>query len=209
MIKIEKLTKKFKEKIIFDNFNLEIKDGELIAIVGKSGCGKTTLLNILGLIDTIYDGNVSYNKIDLKQLNKSKRQTFIRKHINYLFQNYALIDDATVEKNLQLALYYTKLSKKEKADIIKNTLTSVGLNGYEKKMVYTLSGGEQQRISLARAMIKQGNIILADEPTGNLDAENRDIVLENLINLNKLGKTVIIVTHDEYVAKKCDRIIEL
>lgn len=209
MIKIEKLTKKFKEKIIFDNFNLEIKDGELIAIVGKSGCGKTTLLNILGLIDTIYDGNVSYNKIDLKQLNKSKRQTFIRKHINYLFQNYALIDDATVEKNLQLALYYTKLSKKEKVDIIKNTLTSVGLNGYEKKMVYTLSGGEQQRISLARAMIKQGNIILADEPTGNLDAENRDIVLENLINLNKLGKTVIIVTHDEYVAKKCDRIIEL
>lgn len=209
MIKIEKMSKRFKEKVIFNHFDLEINDGDLVAIVGKSGCGKTTLLNILGLIDFDYDGCVLYDGVNTKQLKKSKRQLFIRNRINYLFQNYALVDDMSVEENMNLALYYEKLSKKEKEDIIKNALASVGLSGYEKKIIYTLSGGEQQRVSLARTMIKRGNIILADEPTGNLDDENREIVLKNLIALNKLGKTVIIVTHDEYIAQKCTRIIEL
>lgn len=209
MIIVKNLRKKFDDKIIFDNFNLKINDGELIAITGKSGCGKTTLLNILGLIDSHYDGDVIYDGIKVRELKKTKKQIFVRNHINYLFQNYALIDDESVKKNIELALYYDKLSKIEKEKIIKDVLYDVGLNNYENKMVYTLSGGEQQRISLARAIVKKGNIILADEPTGNLDAENRDIVIENLIKLNEMGKTVIIVTHDMYVAQRCHRIIEL
>ena len=209
MIKVKGLKKKFGERVIFDDFNLEIDDGEMIAFVGKSGCGKTTLLNILGVLDPDYEGDVVFDKINLRRLSKSKKQLFIRNHINYLFQNYALIDDETVRENLELALYYDKLSKSEKDKLVGDVLNTVGLTGYEDKMVFTLSGGEQQRVSLARAIIKKGDVILADEPTGNLDPENREIVLQNLLLLNKCGKTVIIVTHDPHVAEGCHRIVQL
>ncbi len=209
MIKIKNLSKQFDDKIIFSNLNIIIETGECVAITGKSGCGKTTLLNILGLIDTDYKGDVECNGVSFQSLNNNKKQTFIRDNINYLFQNYALIDDITVYENLELALYYEKISKVEKHKIIVDALTSVGLSDYLNKKVYILSGGEQQRVALARAMIKKGNIILADEPTGNLDEENREIVINNLIEQNKIGKTIIIVTHDPYVAKKCHSIIKI
>lgn len=209
MIEIKKLNKKFSDNFLFRAFELQVNDGEMIAIVGKSGCGKTTLLNMLGLIDYEYSGTIMYDHVDIKKLNASKRQKFIRNHINYLFQNYALIDDATVEQNMEIALYYEKLSKEEKKARIRIALQKVGLSNYEKKKVFTLSGGEQQRVSLARAMIKKGNVILADEPTGNLDEENRDIVLNVLLEQNKEGKTIIIVTHDPYVANRCRRIISV
>lgn len=209
MIKITNLTKKFGENVIFENLNLEIESGQLVAIIGKSGCGKTTLLNLIGMIDTKYEGKIEYDNVMLHSMKNSQKQKFIRDNINYLFQNYALIDDKTVLENLELALYYEKLSKQKRKAIILKSLEAVGLPMYEEKKVYTLSGGEQQRIALARAIIKKGNIILADEPTGNLDEENRNIVLDNLIELNKQGKTVIIVTHDPYVAEKCNKIISL
>lgn len=209
MIKMINVTKKFDEKIIFEDLNLEIKKGDLIAIVGKSGCGKTTILNLLGLIDTNYDGDIECEGILYKSMKNNQKQKFIRNNINYLFQNYALIDDNTVNENLLLALYYDKSSLKEKMEIIQYALDKVGLSDYGSKKIYTLSGGEQQRIALARVIIKKGDIILADEPTGNLDIDNRNIVMNNLIELNKQGKTVIIVTHDNYVAQQCSRSIRL
>lgn len=209
MIKIMNVSKKFGANVIFHDLNLEIKTGELVAITGNSGCGKTTLLNMIGLIDNNYFGQIEYDNKNITNLSNSKKQKFIRDHINYLFQNYALIDDDTVINNLALALYYQKKSKFEKSELIKMTLYKLGLSGYENKKIYTLSGGEQQRIALARAMLKQGNVLLADEPTGNLDTENRNIVLNNLLAENQSGKTVIIVTHDDYVANQCQRIIKL
>ena len=209
MIKISGLYKKFDDHTIFEDFHLNIDDQELIAITGMSGCGKTTLLNILGLLDFEYQGEVIYNQVHIKKLSNKKRAKFVRENISYLFQNYALIDDQTVYDNLLLALYYTKLKKEEKDKRIQETLKKVGLEGFENKKVYTLSGGEQQRVALARVILKPCQMILADEPTGNLDSSNRDIVLENLLELNKEGKTVIIVTHDDYIAKKCNRVIRL
>lgn len=209
MIQIKNLTKRFGDNVVLDSLNLDIHDGDLLAITGTSGCGKTTLLNILGLIDSNYEGDILYNGESLKNLKKSKRQLFIRNNISYLFQNYALIDDEDVKSNLALALYYEKMTKIEKERTIKNVLEKLGLTGYEKKKIFTLSGGEQQRVSIARTMIKKGNIILADEPTGNLDDENRDIVIRSLIELNQMGKTIVVVTHDDYVAKKCRRMIQL
>ncbi|MEG0314842.1 MAG: ABC transporter ATP-binding protein [Erysipelotrichaceae bacterium] len=209
MIEVKNITKLFKDKAVFEKFNLNIDNGELVAITGKSGCGKTTLLNMIGLIDTVYNGEIEYNGTTLHSLSSKQKQIFIRNNINYLFQNYALVDDSTVYDNLKLAMYYDKIPLKEKNEIIEKSLKEVNLAGYEDKKVYTLSGGEQQRVALARAMIKKGNIILADEPTGNLDEENRNIVLSSLIDQNKLGKTVIIVTHDPYVAAKCNRVIKL
>lgn len=209
MIEISGLYKKFDDHTIFENFHLNIDDQEFIAITGMSGCGKTTLLNILGLLDFEYQGEVIYNQVHVKQLSNKKRAKFVRENISYLFQNYALIDDQTVYDNLLLALYYTKLKKEEKDKRIQETLKKVGLEGFENKKIYTLSGGEQQRVALARVILKPCQMILADEPTGNLDSSNRDIVLENLLDLNKEGKTVIIVTHDDYIAKKCNRVIRL
>ena len=207
MLKIKKLNKRFGELKIINDFSLDIEDNELIAFVGKSGSGKTTLLNIIGLLDKDYEGIVEIDNIDIKKLNKSSSSKFIRLNINYLFQNYALIDDKTVEENLLLALYYVKESSKNKAEKISKALSDVGLSGFESKKIFTLSGGEQQRIALARVILKPGNIILADEPTGNLDEINRDLVLSVLLKLHNEGSTVIIVTHDKYVSSKCSKIV--
>lgn len=205
MIEIKNLNKKFADKIIFNNFSLIIEDGEMIAISGASGSGKTTLLNILGKLDKDYNGDII---IDNKNLKAITQTNYLRNTIGYLFQNYALADNMTVTKNLDFSLKYSddkSLEAKEKA------LKLVGLSPdeYLNKKVYTLSGGEQQRVALARLFLKPCTIILADEPTGSLDIKNRDTVLEILRKMNKAGKTVIIVTHDPHVLTMCDRVIEI
>ena len=209
MIEIKNLNKSFKENQVFINFNCQIKEGFMTAIIGKSGSGKSTLLNMIGLLDLDYQGEILYDNINNKNLKENKQTEFIRNNINYLFQNYALIDNETVEQNLLLTLAYEKISKKEKLNKINTVLTKVGLDNFNDKKIYTLSGGEQQRIALARTIIKKGNIILADEPTGNLDEENKNQVLNILKELKKLGKTIIIVTHDLSIANECDEIIKL
>ncbi len=209
MIEIKNLNKSFKENQVFINFNCQIKDGFMTAIIGKSGSGKSTLLNMIGLLDLDYQGEILYDNINIKNLKENKQTEFIRNNINYLFQNYALIDNETVEQNLLLTLAYEKINKKEKLNKINTVLTKVGLDNFNDKKIYTLSGGEQQRIALARTIIKKGNIILADEPTGNLDEENKNQVLNILKELKKLGKTIIIVTHDLSIANECDEIIKL
>lgn len=207
MIKIENLCKSFGEKEVIKNFSYEIPDGKMIAVMGKSGCGKSTLLNILGLLDTDYKGNVLYDGVFLSKLSEKKRNECIRNNINYLFQNYALIDTETVYENLLLALEYEKITKNEKFEKIKNALNLVGLSNFNDKKIYTLSGGEQQRVALARVILKRGNIILADEPTGNLDRDNSEKVMKILKSLQKNGRIIIIVTHDENIANKCDDIV--
>lgn len=205
MIKVENLEKSFDNKDIIKNFNYEFLDGKMTAIVGKSGCGKTTLLNILGLLDTDYKGKVLYDGVLIT--NESQRNEFIRNNINYLFQNYALIDNETVEQNLLLALEYEKLSKNVKKKKINEALELVDLNEFNDKKIFTLSGGEQQRVALARVILKKGNIILADEPTGNLDVENTDKVMKILKKLKEDGKLIIIVTHSLSLADECDDVI--
>lgn len=209
MIEIKKVGKKFGDKVVFTDLSYTINDGKMIAIVGPSGCGKSTLLNILGLLDTDYSGEVLYDGQLLSKASEKKRDEYIRNNINYLFQNYALIETDTVEENLMLALEYEKFTKNEKIKKINKSLELVGLKDFNKKSVFTLSGGEQQRVALARIILKRGNIVLADEPTGNLDRNNSNKVMEILKALQKQGRTIIIVTHDESLAAQCDDIIRL
>ena len=209
MIKLENVTKTIGKKVILENLSLKINQGDLVAIVGKSGSGKSTLLNLLGLIDGDYNGHYEIFGQQNVPVNSVKSQAIIREHISYLFQNFALIDNETVEYNLMLALKYVKLSKKDKVKKIEEILERVGLPSTLHQKVSELSGGEQQRIAVARAILKPSQLLLADEPTGSLDPENRDLVLNFLLDMNKEGKTVIIVTHDAYVAQQCHRVIEL
>ena len=209
MIELENITKAIGGKVILDHLSLRIDQEDLVAIVGKSGSGKSTLLNLLGLIDGEYSGRYEIFGQTNLAVNSTKSQTIIREHISYLFQNFALIDDETVEYNLMLALKYVKLSKKDKLKKVEEILERVGLSSTLHQKVSELSGGEQQRIAVARAILKPSQLILADEPTGSLDPENRDLVLKFLLEMNREGKTVIIVTHDAYVAQQCHRIIEL
>ena len=199
MIKLENVTKTIGKKVILENLSLKINQGDLVAIVGKSGSGKSTLLNLLGLIDGDYSGHYEIFGQQNVPVNSVKSQAIIREHISYLFQNFALM----------LALKYVKLSKKDKVKKIEEILERVGLSSTLHQKVSELSGGEQQRIAVARAILRPSQLLLADEPTGSLDPENRDLVLNFLLDMNKEGKTVIIVTHDAYVAQQCHRVIEL
>lgn len=209
ILQLKNFSKRFGDKVIFNNFDISINEGESVAFTGTSGCGKTTLLNALGLIDSIDKGEYFIDGNPAPKINTAKSSKIIREKIAYLFQNFALVDSFTVEDNLLLAMKYIKMNIKEKRSHIALALEKVGLKGYEKKKVYTISGGEQQRVSIARLLLKPSSIILADEPTGSLDSENRDEILTILHDMCKAGKTLIIVTHDPIVAKSCDRIVEL
>lgn len=206
MIELIDVSKKYGEKVIFDNYSLAIKAGEFVAIVGESGCGKSTLLNLIGLLERHDKGYICIDGNEGIRSNTIEATKLLRYKISYLFQNFALIDEETVFYNLKIALRYTKGNKRDK---IKKVLDIVGLSGYENKRIYQLSGGEQQRVALARVMIKPSKIILADEPTGSLDVGNRDLVMDMLKTFQKQGKTIVIVTHDMAVANQCDRIIKL
>ena len=209
IIKLQDINKSYGNKKVLVNLSLSIKDGEFVAITGESGKGKSTILTILGLLEEADTGKLVLDGVENIKPNSSRSTKVIREKISYLFQNFALVDEETVKYNLNLALKYVKLSKQEKNEKIMNALISVGLDGYEKRKVYELSGGEQQRVAIARVILKPSKIVLADEPTGSLDEENVKIVLGLLRQLNKQGKTVIIVTHDKQLANECDRIINL
>ncbi|MCT6876717.1 MAG: ABC transporter ATP-binding protein [Lactobacillus apis] len=209
MIELKNITKKFENKTVFANFNLQIDQNEMVAIIGPSGSGKSTLLNILGLIDKVDDGDYQFEQYTNIKPNSRLAQKIIREKISYLFQNFALIEEDTVLQNLLLALKYVKQSKKEKTEIITAALQKVGLSEYLNSKIYELSGGQQQRIAVARAIIKPSELVLADEPTGSLDSKNRDEIIKLLLELNAAGKTVIVVTHDSHVAEKCHRVLEL
>lgn len=202
MIEIKNLTKKFDDKVLFSDFNLTIDDGAFVIFSGPSGCGKTTLLNMIGAIEKIEVGNIIVDGIDIK--NKKTHLSYFRTKIGFLFQNFALVDGETVRENLKL------IRKDCKTELsIEEALTTVGLDGKLNQKVYTLSGGEQQRVALARLMLKKCDIILADEPTGSLDKNNAETVLNILKQLNEQGKTIILVTHDEGIKKQGGLVVNL
>jgi putative ABC transport system ATP-binding protein len=209
IIKLRDITKNYGEQTVLDNINLDIEKGSMTAIVGESGSGKTTLLNIIGLLEKPDGGKLFIENEAVRDRNIGQKTRFLRTKINYLFQNFALIDNETVDYNLDIGLKYVGSSKEEKNKLKADILKGVGLEGFGKKKVFQLSGGEQQRVSIARALLKPCEIILADEPTGSLDEKNGRIVMGFLHRLKKVGKTVLIVTHNPEVAKECDHIIRI
>lgn len=198
-ITLTNIEKKFGDKILFHDFSLAIERGEFLAIMGESGAGKTTLLNIMGLLEKPDSGAVTI----CGQKNpafSSRAAVELRRHrISYLFQNYGLVDTETVENNMRTATHFKRIGKKEERRLIAEALEQAGLKGYEKRKVYTLSGGEQQRVALAKVIAKSPQIIFADEPTGSLDEHNRNDVLAIVKEFHRRGKTIVVVTHDPYV----------
>lgn len=203
MIEATNISKCFNNHEIFKSLNVNIEENSLTIITGESGKGKTTLLNLLSLIERPDSGTVKVDNIvnpTPRNIVKLRRYT-----ISYLFQNYGLMDDYTVEKNLNTSLVYRKNTRLS----ISEALTKVGLAGYEKRLVYELSGGEQQRVALARILLKDTKYIFADEPTGNLDRGNRDTVMKLLRSLADEGKGVILATHDLDLLTYADQHIDL
>ncbi len=195
VISIQGLEKNFGKKTVFYGFNLEIPEGSFTVISGASGSGKSTLLNIIGLLEKKGKGEtVHFGQKNIKPFS-TKATNLLKDKIGYLFQNYALVDNATVEYNLKLAMEGHDTSKENNR--VKEVLEAVGLAGFEKKKVYQCSGGEQQRVAIARLMLKPCELILADEPTGSLDHENKMKVVDLLKGFQRAGKTVVLVTHDE------------
>ena len=209
VIEVQNLYKSFGEKAVFRDFSFSVEAGEMLAITGPSGCGKTTLLNIIGLLEPFDGGRVAIDGYANVKPGSRAAGKLLRETISYLFQNFALVEDRTVAFNLLLALHYAPGSAAHKRARVQEALEAVGLAGYEEQKIFRLSGGEQQRVAIARNMIKPGSIILADEPTGSVDAKNRDVILELLHMLNRQGKTIVIVTHDPCVAGACGREVRL
>lgn len=197
-ITLSNIRKKFGNKILFQDFSLKIERGEFLAIMGESGAGKTTLLNMMGLLEKPDSGTITICGQKNPGFSSHAAVELRRHHISYLFQNYGLIDTETVEGNMRTATHFKQISRKKERLLIEGALEQVGLRGYEKRKVYTLSGGEQQRVALAKVIAKSPQIIFADEPTGSLDERNRNYVLEILKELNYRGKTIVVVTHDPY-----------
>ena len=207
MIKIRNLTKKFKEKTIFEDVSCTLETGKSYAIVGKSGAGKTTFLNILSGLEKATSGKVEFNDLNINSKNRKK---LYRDYFGFVFQNFALIDTETVKQNLRLGLTNSKLSKTEKDNKMRAALVQVGLGKMQlQQKIYTLSGGEQQRVALARIILKEPKVIFADEPTGSLDAENSQLVLRTLLTNFDSDATVVIATHDPAVWQQCDYVIEI
>lgn len=204
MLKLSNVTKKYGDNIILNKFNLEVNKGEFVTITGKSGAGKTTLINIIGSIDHVDDGDIVY--FDILNPKKKDLKLLRRNNIGYMFQNYFLLENESVLNNIRIGIKRNQF-KIEKA---KNALIRVGLTDeILTKKVCELSGGEQQRVSLARAIIKDFDLLLADEPTGNLDDKNTDLILNLFKELKNEGKAIICATHDLNIANSSDRNINL
>ena len=198
-ITLSNINKRFGEKVLFRDYSLHIEAGEFVAIKGESGAGKTTLLNIIGLLETPDSGSVTLCGARNPSFS-SRAAVHLRRHkLSYLFQNYGLVDTDTVEANMKLATRFGKAKGKAEKERIADALAQVGLSGYERRKVYTLSGGEQQRVALAKIIAKSPDIILADEPAGSLDERNRSYVMDILKELNRQGHTIVVVPHDPYV----------
>ncbi len=192
------------------NINLTINQGEFVSISGPSGCGKSTLLSILGLLDVASEGEFHLNGHNVSNLDKNTRAAIRNKEVGFVFQSFNLISDLTVEENVELPLTYRKeLSKAERKQLVADALAEVDMSHRNRHFPNQLSGGQQQRVAVARAIAGKPSLILADEPTGNLDSNNAEGVLTLLKNLHQTGATICMVTHDPRSAKSAQRIIEV
>ena len=209
-VEIMDVTKKYGDRVIFDHINMEIREGEMTALIGPSGCGKSTLLNMIGLLEDFSNGKVRIFGKEIPRINSRKATMLRRNTVNYLFQSSALVGDMTVYQNLMLAMHFVRISQKEKEIRINRMLHEVGLPKMKSAVVNTLSGGEQQRVALARTLLKPGKLILADEPTGALDEKSAEKVFLLLRDLCvQYKKTVIMVTHNMELAQQADRVANL
>lgn len=213
MIKTVNLTKVFRadevETTALNNVSLEVNHGEFVAIMGPSGCGKSTLLNLLGLLDNPTSGKMYFNGIEVSTFKEKQRTKLRKSNIGFVFQSFNLIDELTVYENVELPLLYMKVSASERKERVENVLAKMKIGHRKKHFPQQLSGGQQQRVAIARAVVGNPKLILADEPTGNLDSANGEEVMNLLADLNKEGTTIIMVTHSPTDAEKAHRIIQL
>jgi putative ABC transport system ATP-binding protein len=213
MIKTENLTKIFKtdevETTALNKVSMEIKTGEFAAIMGPSGCGKSTLLNILGLLDNFNDGKFYFLGNEVSQFSEKQRAKLRKENIGFIFQNFNLIDELNVFENVELPLIYLGFNVRERKKRVEDVLERMQITHRKKHFPLQLSGGQQQRVAVARAVVANPKLILADEPTGNLDSANGEEVMNLIEGLHKSGTTVIIVTHSQRDADYSQRIIRL
>ena len=207
MIKIEHLAKSFGERTVFQDINLQFAAGKVYALIGNSGCGKTTLLNILAKLEPYDKGSISYRGQELKQI---KSHHFFKNELGYLFQNFGLLENETVAVNLELGMIGQKLTKQEKKQREEEVLEKVGLNYLTlDQKIYELSGGEAQRVALAKVILKDPPLILADELTAALDPETSQEIMNLLLSLKKTDRLMIIATHNPAIWEKADEVIRL
>lgn len=213
MIKIEDLKKVFRteevETVALNDISMQVKEGEFIAIMGPSGCGKSTLLNILGLLDNPTSGHYYLDNKEVGNLKEKDRTQTRKGNIGFVFQSFNLIEEMTVAENVELPLVYLKVKSSERKKRVEETLRRMNISHRANHFPNQLSGGQQQRVAIARAVIANPKLILADEPTGNLDSKNGKDVMNLLLELNREGSTIVMVTHSQHDASFAHRIINL
>ncbi len=213
MIKVENLCKSFRteevETIALNNVSFEVADGEFVAIMGPSGCGKSTLLNILGLLDSPTSGRYRLGDRDVEELRERDRTNVRKGEIGFVFQSFNLIDELNVEENIELPLTYLNIKSAERKERVREMMKRMNISHRARHFPHQLSGGQQQRVAIARAVVFDPKIILADEPTGNLDSKNGAEVMHLLTELNQDGTTIVMVTHNDHDAAIAHRTIHL
>jgi putative ABC transport system ATP-binding protein len=213
MIRTHELSKVFRteevETTALNNVSLEIADGEFVAIMGPSGCGKSTLLNIIGLLDNPTKGELWINGTEVAKFSEKNRTSLRKGNIGFVFQSFNLIDELTVYENVELPLLYLKVSSSERRKKVEEVLERMKITHRKKHFPQQLSGGQQQRVAIARAVVTKPKLILADEPTGNLDSANGEEVMNLLSELNNDGTTIVMVTHSPTDAERAHRIVHL
>lgn len=214
MIRLRNIEKVYRtdtvQTLALNNVSLDVAKGEFLSIMGPSGCGKSTLLNIMGLLDAPTKGEVVIDESSTLKLSDQKLARFRNRKLGFIFQSYHLINDLKVLDNVELPLLYRDSSAKERKQLALEALEKVGLSNRVKHFPTQLSGGQRQRVAIARAIVGRPEIILADEPTGNLDSAMGNEIMEILLQLNKIdGTTIVMVTHDEHMARKTHRLVRL
>ncbi|WP_025742814.1 ABC transporter ATP-binding protein [Aquimarina pacifica] len=213
MIEIENLKKSFRteevETLALNNVSLKVETGEFVAIMGPSGCGKSTLLNIIGMLDNPNEGNYRFDGQEVGGLKENQRTKIRKGNLGFVFQSFNLIDELTVFENVELPLIYLNMKKNEREQKVRQVLERMKIAHREKHFPQQLSGGQQQRVAIARAVVTKAKLILADEPTGNLDSKNGIEVMNLLTELNQEGTTIVMVTHSDRDSHYAHRVINL
>jgi putative ABC transport system ATP-binding protein len=213
MIKINDLHKSYKmgsnSLHVLKGINFNVEEGELVAIMGSSGSGKSTLLNILGMLDLLDKGSYELDNVPIRDLDETKAANYRNKFLGFVFQSFNLINYKTALENVTLPLYYQGVNRKEREALALEYLDNVGLKEWATHLPSELSGGQKQRVAIARALVSKPKVLLADEPTGALDSKTSKEVMALIQEINKNGKTILIVTHEEDIAKMCSRIVRL